>query len=122
MQALNICICGSSSAVRYIKRMEKYLGLSIDVLDAVNKDDVAAYVHAVVSLYTQGCDLSSLYAHYIILIFDISFDISPFETNFSILWGIFSQHVSYSMQLPYNIGNVVQIDVVTRQNGAQVHG
>ena len=50
--------CGSSGAVRYIKRMEKHLGLPIDVLDAVNKDDVAAYVHAFVSLCTQGCDLS----------------------------------------------------------------
>ena len=39
----------------------------------------------------------------------------PFVTTFSFLWGICSYQASYSVQMPHNIGNVVQSDGVMLQ-------
>jgi len=46
--------CGVSGAVKYIKRVDKHLGLPIDVLEAVNKDEVAAYTTKVDAVKSAG--------------------------------------------------------------------
>ena len=49
-------------------------------------------------------------------------NVSLFETTFSVLWGGFSYQVSYSVQIPYNIVNVVKLMNLCEINDLSRHG